>query len=350
MKRQRKATSDVRLDEEMGHVDELPAGDRAEHFQDHNGIAVFGKCGDFDVLVVGTIYHVGGRLWGIEDGAVQQTNLIISPNNQRRMHNNDFVGNRMDPMGAYHDFEEVREPDRLIWKAGNRQLIFHPPYWELHGEHMGVGLDLMIGGIGQAIPYHGAWKDLAQSGVAGNEHLGWAEGTITFEGKEYVLDEGWAVRERACLGKGWDVLSLMGPYKGYLWGWCFSERVKIFCFAQFESNHLVGRVSVDETMIDFGKDEIFVEPLEWWQDPLTGVTYPIHWNITMTSEKGTLEINVNMLARALYGFHLTNGYSAHHSTLGRSKGRFLFPDGQSVLIEDCLSHFEQGKATYLRIR
>jgi hypothetical protein len=349
MKKQREATSNVQLSDEMGHAHELPKDHLGEHFQDHIAIAVFGKIGDNDVLVVGSIYHVGGRLWGIDDGAVQQTNLIIAPSDQRTMKNNDFVGNRMDPMKSYGNFQVVQEPTRVIWKAGNRQIICRSPYWELKGEHMGVDVDLTIGGIGQAIPYHGPWTGLATTGVAGNEHLGWAEGTFTFRGKTYTLDEGWAVRERTCMGKGWDVLSLLGYVKGYLWGWCFSESIKIFCFAQPESNHFSGRVYTSDQAIDFGKDEITVEPLESWKDPLTDVTHPTRWNIKMNSGKGTVEMNVNTWARALFGFHLTSGYTTHHCALGRTNGRFVFPDGHSIPIEDSLSYFEQGKATPLGI-
>jgi hypothetical protein len=72
------ALSDVRLADEVARVHQLPAEHLAEHFQDHIGIGTFGKSGDMDILFVCTIYHVGGRQWGIKDGAVMQTNLVVT--------------------------------------------------------------------------------------------------------------------------------------------------------------------------------------------------------------------------------------------------------------------------------
>lgn len=349
MNESRKATSDVSVRDEMSHFQELPREHREEHFQDHIGLAVFGKSGGNDIMMCSTIYHIGGKRWGLEDGAVQQTNLIIAPSDQRTMKNNDFVGNRMDPMRNYENFEVVEEKDRVTWKIGDRRIIARPPYWELKGEHLGVDVDLTIGGIGKSIPYHGLWDGLASHGVAGNEHLGWAEGTITYAGATHTLDEAWAVRERTCMGKGWDVLSLLGYNYGYLWGWCFSDAIKIFCFAQPESGHFSGRVFTGDQIVDFGKGEITVDVLESWKDPLTGVTYPTHWDIRMKSAQGTVEMDVNTWSRALFGFHLTPGYTTHHCALGRTRGRFVFPDGRAIPIDDSLSYFEQGKATPLGI-
>lgn len=349
MKEQRKTTCNVKLVEEMSHMEELPKEHLAEHFQDHIGMMVLGKAGGNDIFVCGTLYHVGGRKWGIVDGALLQTNLIIAPGEQRTMQNNDFVGNRLDPMMSFNNFKVVQESDRVVWTAGNRQMIFRPPYWELKGEHMGVDLDLTMGGIGDVILYHGPWSDLAAKGVAGNEHLGWAEGSFTYQGKKYTFDEGWAVRERTCFGKNFDVPSLIGHSTGYIWGWCFSESIKIFCFAEPEANHFAGRVYMDDQIIDFGAGEINVEPLEFWKDPLTDVTIPIQWNITMKAPGGTVKMNVALWARALFGFHLAGGYTTHHCGLGRANGSFSFPDGHSVPINDCQSYFEQGKATPLGI-
>ncbi|MBU3950105.1 MAG: hypothetical protein KJ882_08350 [Proteobacteria bacterium] len=349
MKHQKDATSNVKIVDEMSHVHELPKEHLAEHFQDHIGAMVLGKAGDNDIFVCSTIYHVGGRLWGIKDGALVQTNLIIAPSDQRKMQNNDFVGNRLDPMKSFSNFQIVQESDKGVWIAGNRRMVCCPPYWEMKGEHMGVDLDLTMGGIGESIPYHGPWSDLSAKGVAGNEHLGWAEGSLTFKGKKYIFDEGWAVRERTCFGKGFDVPSLLGHSTGYIWGWCFSESIKIFCFAEPEANHFSGRVFLEDQIINFGVGDITVEPLEFWKDTLTDVTIPIQWNIIMKAAGGTVEMNVAIWARALFGFHLTEGYTTHHAGLGRANGRFVFPDGHSVSIKECQAYFEQGKATPLGI-
>src|ERR1039458_6480103 len=170
-------SSDVQLTDELSHFQELPKDQLREHFGDHNGIGIFGKAGDKDILLVNVIYHVGGRLWGLEDSALVQTVLLLSSTDDRVMKNNDFVGNRLDPIRHFDNFEVVQEADKVIWKAGNRQIICRPPYWELKGEHLGVDIDIRVCGIGKSIPYHGTWDGLATSGVAGNEQLGRAEGS-----------------------------------------------------------------------------------------------------------------------------------------------------------------------------
>jgi len=342
-----RASSDVQLADEFSHFQELPKDHLSEHFQDHLGIGIMGRAGDKDVFLGCTIYHVGGRLWGMEDGALIQTNVVLSPTDDRLMKNNDFIANRMDPLGHFDNFEAVREANKVVWKAGDRQIICYPPYWELKGEHLGVDINMKLSGIGKSIPYHGIWQDLATNGVAGNEQLAKAEGSFTCNGETYTLDEGWAVRERTCLGRGWDVPSLLGSAEGYIWGWCFSDAVKVFCFAQGGSGHFAGRVYLEDGMIEFGADDTVVEPLASWIDPLTRATYPTGWRITMRSNAGSLELNVDTWSRYLFGFHLLESYTTHHGALGRASGRYVLPDGAVISIDDCISYFEQGFATPL---
>src|ERR1039458_6075010 len=180
-----RASSDVPLTDELSHFQELPEDQLREHFMDHLGIGIFGKAGDKDLALIDVIYHVGGRLWGNEDTALIETGLLLSSAHDRVMKNNDFVGHRLEPLVHFDNFEVVQEADKVIWKAGNRQIICDPPYWELKGEHLGVDIDIRVCGIGKSIPYHGTWDGLATSGVAGNEQLGRAEGSITYDGETY---------------------------------------------------------------------------------------------------------------------------------------------------------------------
>jgi hypothetical protein len=341
------STTDVTLADEYSHLHELPEDQRAVHFQDHIGMGIFGKAGDKDVLVTCVIYHVGGRLWGLEDAALIQTNIIVAATDDRVMKNTKFVANRMDPLGHFDNFEVTRDADQVVWKAGNRQIIARPPCWELKGEHMGVDMDITLTGIGTSIPYHGTWDGLATTGVAGNEHLATAEGSFTYEGVTFTLDEGWAVRERTCLGQGWDVPSLLGSAEGYIWGWAFSDAVKVFVYAQEGSGHFAGRIFLEDHMINVTSDETVVEPLGSWVDPLTHATHNTSWRITMTTDAGTVELNVVTWSRCLFGFHLVEAYTTHHGALGRAGGRFVHTDGTVVALDDCLAYFEQGFATPL---
>jgi len=341
------ASSDVRLIDEAAHHHELPADHLAEHFQDHIGVGIFGKSGDKDIVFVCTIYHVGGRQWGIQDGAVMQTSLVVSPTDVRTMRDNAFVANRLDPISRCDDFEVVRTDDVVTWRAGQREIVCQPPHWHVVGEHMGVDVDIHIHGQGRSIPYHGTWDKLPTAGVAGNEQLGIAEGRITWQGVTYHLDEGWAVRERTCLGKGFDVVSLLSAKEGYLWGWVFSEEVKVFCFAQGGSGHFAARVFHHDGIIDFGPEHSSVEPLAAWTDPMTRSRQTTGWRLRMQSDAGMLELEIHTWSRYLFGFHLAKGYTTHSGALGRANGRFRFPDGREVRVDERIAYFEQGFATLL---
>lgn len=344
----RTASSDVAIADEGPHFQQLPEGHLDEHFGDHVGIGIFGKAGDKDVLFVCTIYHIGGRAWGIKDGAIMQTDLVISDSDgDRVMRDNEFVANRLDPIATFDNFE-IRQTDRAVtWCAGNREIVCRPPYWEIKGEHLGVDVNLIIAGDGPAIPYHGSWDNIGEAGVAGNEQLGTAQGTISYQGETYTLDEGWAVRERTCLGKDYNVPKLLGGKSGYIWGWVFSEALKAFCFAQGGSGHFAGRVFIDDGIIDFTEDGTTVEVTDSWVDPQTMAQQATAWKISMQSDKGKLELEVRTWSRYIFGFHLVDAYTTHTGALGRSNGQFTHPDGRVVILEEQIAYFEQGFATAL---
>jgi hypothetical protein len=335
-----------RVRDEASHYQELPAAQNQEHFQDHVGISIWGKAGEVDIFFGATLYHVGGRKWGFADGALNQTYLLITPTGERVMTNNDFVANRMDPIRRF-DFAETVQSDRVIWQAGNREVTFNPPVWEVRGEHFGVDLDLRLTGIGEPVPYHGNWDGLVAHGVAGNEVLCKAAGSCSYKGKTYVLEDGWGVRERTCLGHKHDVPSLLGTGSGYFWSWTFSDDIKIFYFSQGGSGHAAGRVFLLDRMIDFDPQHTVSEALETWTDPLTHETQVTKMRIGMKSEQGELELEVHTWSRLVFGFHLLEAYTTHTGKCGRARGRFTFPDGRVIPIEESLAYIEHGFATPL---
>lgn len=341
--------TDVKTEDEFSHMQDLPPAQLKEHFQDHIGIGVFGRAGNLDVLVVGTIYRVGGDVWGVKDGALLQTNMLASLPGDRTMRDTPFVGNRMDPANVYTDLTINKDAEKVTWAAGDRKIICHPPYWDLKGEHMGVDIDIRITGTGKSMPYHGAWDQLAETGIAGNEQLGRAEGSFTHDGKKYELTQAWAVRERTCLGAGKDVMALLGSVSGYIWGWCFSEQASVFCFAQRGSGHYAARVFVEDKVIDFTEAENQIDPLAHWTDPLTKMTHATAWKIRMKNPDGTLELDVKTWSRCMFGFHQRDGYSSHHGALGRCSGVFINSDGKRYEFDDTTAYFEQGCATPLGI-
>ena len=344
-----KAESDVVLADEYSQVQKLPTSQRNEHFQDHIGIGVFGRAGDLDVMVVGTIYRVGGDVWGLKDGCLLQTNMIAELPEDRVMRNNFFVGNRNDPANSYSDLSVIQDVDKVTWSAGNRTIICRPPIWELKGEHMGVDIDIRITGTGKSMPYHGPWDKLAETGIAGNEQLGRAEGTFTHAGKTYSLTQGWAVRERTCLGAGKDVMALLGSVAGYIWGWSFSERASIFFYAQRDGSGYAARVFTEGKVTDLTGPNNQIEEISHWTDPLTQKIHATAWRIDMNDENGSIHMDVQTWSRCLFGFHQRDGYSSHHGALGRCTGTFTAKDGKCFEFNDTTAYFEQGCATPLGI-
>ncbi|NNC37659.1 MAG: hypothetical protein EX271_08210 [Acidimicrobiales bacterium] len=344
-----KPDTDVKAKDEFSHVQELPPEQLKEHFQDHIGIGIFGRAGDMDVLVVGTIYRVGGDVWGIKDGCLLQTNMLASLPGDRVMRDNSFVGNRMDPANVYTDLKVTHNDDEVVWAVGNRKIICRPPFWELKGEHMGVDINIRITGTGKSMPYHGLWENLPETGIGGNEQLGRAEGSFTHNGKTYEITQGWAVRERSCLGAGKDVMALLGAVSSYIWGWCFTEQASVFCYAQRNGGGFAARVFLDGRVVDMTEPENMIEELAHWTDPLTLKTHATAWKIRMNSAEGMLELDVQTWSRCMFGFHQRDGFTSHHGALGRCSGSFTSSDGDRIIFDDTTAYFEQGCATPLGI-
>jgi hypothetical protein len=331
---------------DASHVQKLPAEDNAEHFQDHGGLFLWGKAGDVDLFLGCTMYHLGGRKWGFADGAFNQSVLLVTPNGKddRTMRDNAFVSNRMDPMKRF-PFAETVTDERVVWQAGNREMRFEAPTWEVRGEHFGLDLQMKFTALGAPVPYHGDWEGLVERGVGGNEVLCRGEGSCTYKGKQYVIENGWGVRERTFLGKNFDVPALLGTGAGYLWSWVFAEQVQVFYFSQGGSGHHAGRVFLHDKLIDFTGEQTAVEVLETWTDPLTHETKATRMRISMKSEQGELELEINTWRRMIFGFHLLEAYTTHTGKAGRATGKFTLPDGTALPIDDELCYMEHGFAT-----
>jgi hypothetical protein len=332
--------------DDASQYEKMPESDNAEHFQDHAGLFLWGTAGDVDLFFGGTMYHIGGRKWGFDDAAFNQSFLLITPNarNDRRMVDNEFVSNRMDPMRRF-EFKETVNDERVVWQAGNRELIFQAPTWALRGAHFGVDVDVRLTALGKPVDYHGDWAGMVERGVAGNEVLCRGEGTCTYGGTTYTLEAGWGVRERTFLGKNFDVPSLLGTGSGYLWSWAFAEDIKVFYFSQGGSGHHSGRVFLKDRIIDFGGEQTTAEVLDTWTDPLTHETKATRMLIGMQSEQGDLELEIKTWRRMVFGFHLLGAYTTHTGKTGRANGRFVLPDGTAIPIDDELCYVEHGFAT-----
>lgn len=334
------------ITDDGSHLQTLSAEDNAEHYQEHGGLFLWGTAGDVDLFFGATLYHAGGRKWGFDKAAFNQSFLLITPNGKdnRSMGNNEFVSNRMDPMRRF-EFSETRSDDKVVWQAGERVMTFTAPTWTVTGEHFGIDLDIQFEALMAPVPYHGDWDGLAERGVAGNEVVCRGQGTCRYDGKTYEIENGWGVRERTFLGKDFDVPSLLGTGGGYLWSWTFSEQIKVFYFSQEGSGHHAGRVFLDDELIDYTDEQTTAEVLDTWTDPLTHETKATRMLVTMKSDKGELELEINTWRRMIFGFHLVEAYTTHTGKQGRAKGKFVRPDGSVLPIDDEICYMEHGFAT-----
>lgn len=337
---------DYPITDDASHVRRLPAEDNAEHFQDHTGLFLWGTAGDVDLFFGNTMYYVGGRKWGFEEGALNQSFLLIVPNGKdnRKMENTPFIANRMDPLRRF-DFVENKTEKEVTWQAGNRIVTFAAPTWKVKGEHFGCDLDITFTAEGPPIPYHGEWANLEKHKVAGNEVLCHGEGTCIYGGKTYKIENGFGVRERTFLGRNLSVPELLGVSQGYMWGWTFTRDLKVFFFKQGASGHEAGRVFLKGRTIDFTGEQTTLEVLEEWTDPLTHDTGPVRTRLNMKSDQGELELELHVWRRMIFGFHLLEAYTTHTGKQGRASGKFTFPDGREILIDDQICYMEHGYPT-----
>jgi hypothetical protein len=334
------------VEDESSQAHRLPREGNAEHFHEHSGLNIWGKAGDEDLFFGSTMYRVGGRKWGIADGAFNQTYLLVTPTRDRVMKSNPFVSHRVDPI-RHFAFDEIVESDRVKWKIGNRRLVARPPVWEINGEHHGVDLDLTLTAVHDPVSHHGSWEGLIQRGTAGDEVLCHAEGTCTYRGKTYELREGFGVRDKSCFGAKFDVLSLLGAGGGYSWSWIFGDELTVFYFSQTGSGHSAGRVFLEDRLIDFNGQQTAATILDTWTDPLTHDSQATRMRITMKLDEGDLDVEVNTWSRVVFGLHLAEGYTTHTGKCGRAKGRFIFPDRRVIPIDENLAYIEHGFATPL---
>src|SRR5581483_4957973 len=134
----------VTLEQETGRREDLADRYTGIHFLEDMGAGVFGKCKGENVLLIALHYRVGGSVWGVDDTIINNTTFHAAPYDRQKIEDNDFISHRIDPIYRNDDYKIAREADRIVWQAGDRQMIARPPYWEIKGEHLGVDCDLTM--------------------------------------------------------------------------------------------------------------------------------------------------------------------------------------------------------------
>jgi hypothetical protein len=185
--------------DEGPHHEQMSVEDRKVHWHDQLAIGFYGKAGDVDFFLCHSFYHVGGELWGVEEGestCLIQTNFLVTDNERREMRDTPQVSTRMDPI-AGHRMHITSDAESCMWAAGNRRVVRRGDTWTITGEHAGVDLDIVATAVGETEYYKGTWDNVETVGIAGNSQLCRASGTFSHDGVTYTITDGWATRERA---------------------------------------------------------------------------------------------------------------------------------------------------------
>ncbi|MFH2047392.1 MAG: hypothetical protein ABIK92_19870 [Pseudomonadota bacterium] len=346
MNKNRKAVSDVQLSEEMPKIDQLPKG--SDYF-DFTGMMVMGESQGNELCLVLIVWRVGGGKkgkWMVDEAPILQTSFMMQPHDKwGKLEETVCIGNRQDPREwEGTDFHLIEETDKVTWKVGNREFINRPPYWEYKGEHMGVECNLTLGGLGNATRIYGAWDDLPKKMSGGFEQHCWVEGSITVEGKEYVLENGYGIHDRIVFGEQWDHQKNMAVPYSYLWG--MNDDLQIYLWDHPGIGMRFCRVFIEDKEITFTQADISLNELEWFVDhSMTGMRVPIRWHASMSSAAGVLDIDFTAGARGIYCVNTAGGTTLRYTYILHTNGRFMFPDGRCVQIKNMRTYKEWGRST-----
>jgi hypothetical protein len=294
------------------------------------------------------MWHVGGKkdgYWQAEDVMMIQPTLVMQSKDKRgKMFDNAFIGNRLDS----RDWEDSKftiekEGDSVVWRSNSMQFTSRPPYWEIKGSQMGVEYDLLLGGIGTAIRSTGLWENLKTTNRAGYDHFCWVEGSITVEGKKYILEKGYGIHERFSFGGKYDpVKSMKKPYN---WVAGIDDLASAYFFVFPDDQIGTGRVSVGGNQLNFGMGEITVEETEIWVDPLTLMNVPVKWKAHMKSKDGQVELDIAAGGRGIYTVASHSGTTLRYAFSLQINGSVTLANGETHEIKDLMSYMEWGKTT-----
>jgi hypothetical protein len=203
--------------------------------------------------------------------------------------------------------------------------------------------DLILGGMGKADRTFGPWSNLSTTRRAGYDQRCWVEGTITVGGREFTLEKGYGGHEILTLGETWDHMKAMGQ-SPYYWISGMNESIQIFLFAMPGAGLSYGRIYVDGLEVPFSQGEIFVNDLELWIDPKTGMQIPIRWHVNMNSAVGIADMEIVAGGRGLFCVLTRSGYTLRYPFLSRAKGHIFLPDMKRVSIDDLMIYVEWGRS------
>jgi hypothetical protein len=329
------ASAPITLAQEVSRREELADRYTGIHFLEDMGAGIFGKAKGENVLLIALHYRVGGSVWGVEDTVINNTTFHAAPYDRQTIENNDFISHRIDPIHRSDDFSVVEEPDRVVWRAGDRTIIARPPFWDIRGEHLGVDVDVTMERTSEPDWYIGRWEDLPTEGRGGRDFWAKTSGTITARGKTYELeDNSYSINEHLVFGENWVLEARKFPVQ-YFYHLYRSEELQIFLYARPDSGVVYSRVVfTDGPEIFYDWDQVSVEEMEYWFDPQTGLRPPVKFRVTLDNPAGCVELVLTAYSRSLYSFQLSEGTRTHYNYFVHSEGNFTGPDGKITRIRD----------------
>lgn len=326
---------DVTLDQEVGRREELGEFYTGFQFLEDMGGATLGNCNGEKVLLIALAYRIGGKAWGVEDTIINNSTFCAVPWDRQEMEDNPFISHRIDPFVRHDDFKIIREPDRVIWQAGDRQYIARPPFWDIKGTHLGVDVDITMEQISSPDWYIGVWEDLPTHGRGGRDVWAKAWGTIKAGGKTYELeDNSFCTHEHVVTGERWTVTAIDSPIQ-YFMHTFRSDDMHIWLYARPDFSAPYARILfTDGTEVYYHGEAISIKMEDFWVDPQTQIRVPVKFRVDLNSPKGKVELTLKAYGRALYLYSLMMAERIHYDLFVHSDGRFISPDGKVTPIVD----------------
>jgi hypothetical protein len=341
------AISNLTLDDQTLHYIHVP--DVQEWYENY-GFLVVGEMEDHDFFLWTCVIVLkgppDGGYWMTEDGVMHDTTFFMLPKeNNGKMLDNDFISGDHMPWqySKGSDLKVLREKDRVVWRLQDREYVARPPYWEIHGNHKGVDLDMVLHGICPSSYYMGDFKDIAQNLMAGSEQTMQAEGSITVKGKKYEIYNAGGCHENISL-PAMDQVSLVTKGR-YLWmvGWALDLQLRVFYMPGL--NQFTGEVFIDGKAVSYnGRSQVAVDERDFWGDPRTGFSTCSNWQINLSSVEGDFEASLANGGRAFHVNPFSNGYLWRYWNLAFAQGSFTPPNGKTITFEDMRVGIERGRA------
>lgn len=337
----RKAVSDVKLNEDLSHIDQIPKGDT---YFEYWGNLVMGTTTDgMDFMLGPGAYRLGGGRKGyyrVDDSLMCQSLLQLAPQDQRgKMHDNGQISNRLDPVEWAGEAQIKKKGDSVILQpVGGYEFICQPPYWQIKGEHFGVKLDVTLGGKGPANRHFGPWEKAAENGAAGYDQACWAEGTFVTDGKTYTIDKGYGVHLHV-IQRNIDLVELFQQFE-YYWIWIVNDSIEMAVMKQLGVQY--GAATIDNHEYAFVPGNAAITELEYWIDPQNHSQVPIRWHVSMASPEGMADMTIAAGSRLSFGYAMRTGQTRQYGFLCSANGRFCLRDGRCVSIENVMTYVEYG--------